>query len=467
MKTSAQAFAQARAAIPGGVNSPVRAWAAVGGAPLFISRARGAYITDIEGREYVDLVCTWGPSLLGHAHPQVTAAVREAAERGLSFGAPHENETVLANMITARMPPAFRIRMVSTGTEATMTAIRLARAVTGRPFIVKFAGCYHGHSDSLLVAAGSGVATQGLPGSAGVTAGTAADTLVVPYNDEAALERVFEESGAKIAAVITESAPANMGVITPKPGFNQCIRRLTREHGALMITDEVLTGFRCSPAGYWGLEAGYGPASLPAYLPAAAMQREEERRQWQKTQLAQAQYVPDIITFGKIVGGGMPLAALGGAPEIMDRLAPVGDVYQAGTLSGNPLAAAAGIATLKYADEAVYRAVDSAAEQLTEVLGAEFDRASVPFRINRAGSLFSVFFGREPAENGVENYAQARAQNTAAYTAFFHAMLDGGVYLPPSCFEAWFVSARHTPQVLDQIFAALPNAVNAVKKALG
>ena len=310
-------------AIPGGVNSPVRAFASVGGTPRFIKQASGCRVTDVDGTSYVDLVCSWGPALLGHAHPQVVAAVQEAAAKGLSFGAPTGAEVELAERIRARVPVAEHVRLVSTGTEATMTAVRIARGATGRDKIVKFAGCYHGHSDALLAAAGSGVATQGLPGSAGVTVAAAADTIVLAYNNFDELRLLFERIGGQIAAVITEAAPANMGVVTPAEGFNAEIRRLTAEHGALMILDEVLTGFRVGASGWWGLEAGV------------------EAPDW----------TPDLITFGKVVGGGMPLAAVGGRREVMDLLAPLGPVYQAGTLSGNPLATAAGIATLDLAKQ--------------------------------------------------------------------------------------------------------------------
>lgn len=461
MKAEA-AFAKAKVAIPGGVNSPVRAFGAVGGAPRFISAARGPYIYDIDGKEYVDLVCTWGPALLGHAHPEVVAAVQEAAAKGLSFGAPTESETDLANAITARVPGAEQVRMVSTGTEATMTAIRLARGVTGREVIVKFAGCYHGHSDGLLAAAGSGVATQGLPGSAGVPRGTAADTLVIPYNDAAALREVFQLRGAEIAAVITEASPANMGIVPPINGFNQVIREVTSQYGALMILDEVLTGFRASPAGFWGYETGYGKKWNGAPLPPEATTDVAARQEWVRKELAAASYLPDIYTFGKVVGGGMPLAAVGGAREIMEHLAPVGAVYQAGTLSGNPLATAAGLKTLELADRAVYERVDTVAQQICQHLAAEFTKREIPYQINTAANLFSVFFGADPAQAGVHDYAAAQQQNAQMYNVFFHAMLEEGIALPPSCFEAWFVSAAHSDSALERIFAALPRAATKV-----
>ena len=417
-------FEHAREVIPGGVSSPVRAYGSVGGTPVFVSSARGPYITGVDGREYVDLVCSWGPALLGHAHPEVVAAVQAAASRGLSFGAPTAAEVELADAVRARVPAAEQVRFVSTGTEATMTAIRLARGATGRDAIVKFAGCYHGHSDALLAAAGSGVATQGLPGSAGVTQAAAADTIVVDYNNLDALERVFAEAGDRIAAVITEAAPSNMGVVPPAPGFNAALRELTQRHGALLIVDEVLTGFRVGPGGWLGLEGGY---------------------------------TPDLVTFGKVIGGGMPLAALGGRADLMQLLAPVGPVYQAGTLSGNPLATAAGLATLRLADEGVYDTVDRRSVELQRAVSDALSAASVPHTVNSAGSLFSVFFRAEP----VRNYDEAKAQDQSAFARFFHSMLDQGVALPPSAFEAWFLSAAHDDAAMGRILQALPGAARA------
>ncbi|MBE1877992.1 glutamate-1-semialdehyde 2,1-aminomutase [Myceligenerans sp. TRM 65318] len=435
------AFLRAQAAIPGGVSSPVRAYGSVGGDPRFLESARGPYVTDVAGREYVDLVCSWGPALLGHAHPEVVAAVREAAARGLSFGAPTLAEVDLAEEVRRRVPAAEHVRLVSTGTEATMTAVRLARGVTGRPMIVKFAGCYHGHVDALLAEAGSGVATLAMPGSAGVTEAAAAETLVLPYNDLAAVEAAFAQHGSRIAAVITEASPANMGVVPPHEGFNEGLRRITSRHGALFVMDEVLTGFRVGPSGWWGLED-------------AAVR-----------EAGGAGYTPDLFTFGKVIGGGMPVAALGGPVSIMDHLAPLGPVYQAGTLSGNPVAVAAGLTTLRLADHAVYAHVNRAAATIADAAGEALSAAGVEHVVQRAGSLFSVFFGPLAAVSGVRDYRQAQAQESFRYTAFFHAMLDAGVALPPSVFEAWFVSAAHDDAAVNRVLEALPAAARAAAVA--
>ena len=462
--TNAGLFKAARAVIPGGVDSPVRAFGSVGGTPRFIASASGAHVTDVEGRRYLDLVGSWGPAILGHARPEVVSAVQAAAARGLSFGAPTESETLLAEEVRRRVPAAQRVRFVSTGTEATMTAVRLARGATGRDLVVKFAGCYHGHSDGLLAAAGSGLATGGLPGSAGVPAAVAAQTIVLPYNDVAALEACFAERGGEIAAVITEGAPANMGIVPPAPGFNAAIRRVTAEHGALMILDEVLTGFRVGPAGWWGLEAFDGWTSdLPgqATEPADVAAPSWPGADWRE----RAAWVPDLVTFGKVVGGGMPLAAVGGRTEVMDLLAPDGPVYQAGTLSGNPLATAAGLATLQLADDAVYASVAARAQTIGEVVSAALTEQGVPHRVQRAGSLFSFMFGQRAAEQGVSDYEAARAQETWRYGPFFHAFLEAGVGLPPSVFEAWFVSAAHGEAELEAIAAAAPAAARAAALA--
>ena len=462
--TNTSLFEAARAVIPGGVDSPVRAFGSVGGTPRFIASTSGAHVTDAGGRSYVDLVGSWGPALLGHAHPEVVATVQAAAARGLSFGAPTATETLLAEEVRRRVPAAQKVRFVSTGTEATMTAVRLARGATGRDLVVKFAGCYHGHSDGLLAAAGSGLATGGLPGSAGVPAAVAAQTIVLPYNDVAAMEACFAERGGEIAAVITEGAPANMGIVPPAPGFNAAIRRVTAEHGALMILDEVLTGFRVGPAGWWGLEAVDGWTSD---LPGLATERADVAApSWPGADWRErATWVPDLVTFGKVVGGGMPLAAVGGRTEVMDLLAPDGPVYQAGTLSGNPLATAAGLATLQLADDAVYASVTARAQTIGEVVSAALNEQGVPHRVQRAGSLFSFMFGQRAAEQGVSDYEAARAQETWRYGPFFHAFLEAGVGLPPSVFEAWFVSAAHGEAELEAIASAAPAAARAAAQA--
>ena len=395
-------FDRARSLIPGGVNSPVRAFRAVGGTPRFMVRGSGPWLFDADGRRYVDFVCSWGPLILGHAHPEVVAAVQAAAARGTSFGTPTEGEVELAAEIVARTP-VEQVRLVNSGTEATMSAIRLARGFTGRTKVVKFAGCYHGHVDALLASAGSGVATFGLPDSPGVTGAAASETIVLPYNDIAAVERVFQAEGDSIAAIITEAAPGNMGVIAPRDGFNQALARIAHAHGALLILDEVMTGFRVSRGGWAGLD------------PVDA----------------------DLFTFGKVMGGGLPAAAFGGRAEVMARLAPAGPVYQAGTLSGNPLACAAGLATLRLADDALYRRLDELADTVRRLVAEALTSAGVPHRISSAGNMFSVFF----TDSDVVDYDSARKQNVAAFTAFFHEMLARGVYLPPSAFEAWFVSA--------------------------
>ncbi|HEV7184119.1 MAG TPA: glutamate-1-semialdehyde 2,1-aminomutase [Leifsonia sp.] len=423
-------FERAQRVIPGGVNSPVRAFRSVGGTPRFMVSAKGPYITDAQGREYVDLVASWGPAILGHAHPAVVAAVQEAAARGLSFGASTPAETELAEAVLERVPFIEKLRLVSTGTEATMTAIRLARGFTGRPLIVKFAGHYHGHSDGLLAEAGSGLATLALPGSAGVTEATASQTLVLPYNDLDAVRAAFEQHGPDIAAVITEAAAANMGVVPPDKGFNAALTDLAHEFGALLILDEVLTGFRVSAAGFWGLDRAY---------------------------------TPDLVTFGKVIGGGMPLAALGGRSELMDFLAPNGPVYQAGTLSGNPVAVAAGLATLAQADASVYDRLDRVAATVSRATSEALSAAGVAHRVQRAGNLFSFVFGDFAAPP--RTYAEVQTQEAFRYRAFFHAMLDAGVSLPPSVFEAWFVTAAHDDAAVARILDALPSAATAAAAA--
>lgn len=434
--TNAALFARAQAAIPGGVNSPVRAFRSVGGTPRFLVSAKGPYVTDVEGREYVDLVAGWGPAILGHADPRVIEAVTDAAGRGLSFGSSTPAETELAELVEERVGPVEKLRLVSTGTEATMSAIRLARGFTGRDVLVKFAGHYHGHSDGLLAEAGSGLATFALPGSAGVPADIAALTLVLPYNDLDAVRAAFAAHGDRIAAVIVEAAAANMGVVPPEPGFNRALVELAHANGALVISDEVLTGFRVSAAGWWGLEHGTDGA-----------------------------YTPDLLTFGKVIGGGMPVAALGGRADIMDQLAPLGPVYQAGTLSGNPVAVAAGIATLRAADAAVYAKLDAVAATIGAAVSDALAAEGVAHRVQRGGNLFSFVFGEEAASAGVRDYAGVQRQESWRYPPFFHAMLEAGVSLPPSVFEAWFVTAAHDDAAIGRVLDALPAAARAAASA--
>lgn len=415
--SSADWFERAQEIIPGGVNSPVRAFAAVGGTPPFIERGEGPYLWDVDGNRYVDYVMSWGPLILGHAFAPVVEAIGEAAARGTSFGAPSPDEVRLAELVVDAMPSVEMVRFVSSGTEAAMSAIRLARGFTGRDRIVKFAGNYHGHADMLLVQSGSGSLTLGVPSSPGVPRGTTETTTVLPYNDIAALQRAFDDGGRSIAAVIVEAVAGNMGVVSPIPGFLEAIRRLTSEHGALFICDEVITGFRVGPGG------------------------------------AQRKYrfEPDITVLGKVIGGGLPVGAYGGRREIMHQISPLGPVYQAGTLSGNPLAMAAGCASLQsLRDPEVYETLDAASGELTSALREAATRAGVPVIVNRETGMLTLFFTDTP----VTDLRGAQRADTARYARFFHAMLERGFYLPPSQYEAWMLSTAHTPAILEQTMEA-------------
>ncbi|MFW6773722.1 glutamate-1-semialdehyde 2,1-aminomutase [Nocardioides sp. CPCC 205120] len=428
---SADLFARAGAVTPGGVNSPVRAFGAVGGTPRFIASAEGAWLTDVDGNRYVDLVGSWGPMLLGHAHPEVIAAVQAAVARGTSYGTPTETEVLLAEEIVARTP-VERVRFTSSGTEATMSAIRLARGATGRDVVVKFAGCYHGHVDALLASAGSGLATFAVPGTPGVPQSATDLTLVLPYNDRAAVEKAFAEHGDRIACLVTEAVPGNMGVVPPEPGFNRFLAETCRAHGALFVSDEVMTGFRATRQGGWGLDG------------------------------AHEGWVPDLMTFGKVMGGGLPAAAFGGRADVMGMLSPEGPVYQAGTLSGNPVATTAGLTTLRLATDEVYERVGNVATTIADAASAALRAEGIPHLVQSAGTMFSVFFGDPTSpRRAVRDFDDAQAQHLPAYAAFFHAMLDAGVHLPPSAYEVWFCSAAHDDAAVGHVLEALPGAARA------
>ena len=433
---SKAAFAEAKEYMPGGVNSPVRSFANVGGNPLFIARGEGSKIYDIDGNEYIDYVGSWGPMVVGHAHPQVVKALQEAVTHGTSYGAPTLLETELAKLVQSVYPSIEVIRMVNSGTEATMSALRLARGYTGRDKIVKFIGCYHGHSDSLLVSAGSGMATFGVPSSPGVTKGTAADTIAVPYNDEDAIRSVMEREGDRIAAVIIEPVAGNMGLVLPRQGYLSLLRELAEKHGALLIFDEVMCGFRASLG---GAQAAYGIR-------------------------------PDLTCLGKIIGGGLPVAAYGGRREIMDRVSPAGPIYQAGTLSGNPLAMTAGIETLKILTAEPEEGKADYSRELTiqtKNLLLGWQRAAkdagVPICAHQAGSMFGIFF----IDREVYDYADAETADQDAFRIWFDTMLDEGIYLAPSQFETLFLSGAHTAEDIERTIAAAERGFAAVKKSRG
>lgn len=422
---SKQLFENAQQHIPGGVNSPVRAFRAVGGGPLFISSAKGAEITDADGRTYIDYVGSWGPMILGHAHPEIVAAIQDAATRGTSYGAPTELEVEFAEEIKSAFPSIEKVRLVSSGTEAAMSAIRLARGFTGRDKIVKFVGCYHGHSDALLAKAGSGIATFGLPDCPGVPAETVKHTLTLPFNDITSVEVLFKEMGSEIAAVALEPVPGNMGCVLPNPEFLQKLRQVTSESGALLIFDEVITGFRLARGG------------------------------------AQALYniKPDLTCLGKIIGGGLPVGAFGGRKDVMDCLAPVGSVYQAGTLSGNPLAVTAGLTAIRILrDESIYKTLESQTAKLVAATNEAAKEAGVSVTINSIGSMFTCFF----TDQKVTDWDSAKTSDTTRFGKFFRALLSEGVYIAPSQFEVGFVSTTHTDELLERTAAAARKAFKAI-----
>ncbi|MHA8102026.1 glutamate-1-semialdehyde 2,1-aminomutase [Aquirufa nivalisilvae] len=415
---SASYFERAQEVIPGGVNSPVRAFKSVGGSPLFIQSAKGAYLKDVDGKEYIDLIGSWGPMLFGQAHPSIENAVRDALSEGFSFGAPSYNEVLIAEKIVSMIPSIEKVRLVNSGTEATMAAIRLARAYTKRDKIIKFEGCYHGHGDSFLIAAGSGVATLGTPDSPGVTVSTAKDTLTAVYNDLSSLRNLFEANPTDISAVILEPVVGNMGLVIPEPGFIEGIQQLCKTYGSLLIFDEVMTGFRLSSSGYQGL----------------------------------TNIQPDLTTLGKIIGGGLPVGAYGGKAEIMNMIAPAGPVYQAGTLSGNPLATSAGLAMLNLISEhpEVYDALNQKGKALAEGIRQQLSELQIDGFVNQIGSMFTLFF----TNKAVKNFSDAKTSDTAKFGIYFREMLNQGVYLPPSQFESWFLSAALDEAHIDHILKA-------------
>ncbi|MFN3471973.1 MAG: glutamate-1-semialdehyde 2,1-aminomutase [Aquificaceae bacterium] len=418
-------FEKARSLMPGGVSSPVRAFKAVGGDPIIVSRAKGSRLWDVEGKEYIDFLMSWGPLILGHAHPKVVQAIKEQAEKGLSYGLTNQHEVELAQLVVSAMPSVEMVRFVSSGTEATMSAIRLARGYTGKRYVVKFEGCYHGHGDALLVSAGSGVATLGIPGTPGVPEEVARLTLVIPYNSTEALEEVFKRYGEDIACVIVEPVAGNMGVVLPKPGFLKAIREITRQYGSLVICDEVITNFRLSKGGaqeYFGQD-------------------------------------PDITCMGKILGGGMPLGAYGGKREIMEKVAPEGPVYQAGTLSGNPLSMVAGIATLKELFELnPYNYLEGLTKRLTSGVSKLLHEKGIPHRINQIASMFTLFF----TEEEVYDYQSAKRSDTNLFGRFFRSLLKEGVLIPPSQFEAWFLSTAHQEEDIDLALERIDTAIRSL-----